>query len=91
MCDLFYAITRRSGEQEIILWFEQRLEQRKMVKMIVVWFPVQRSTDVKRSLSCRHFVGVRRSIEYVTNHRSSSCRDSELLEWCTVKQNDTDG
>lgn len=45
----FYAITCRPGDQEILVWFKQRLEQReKGVTMLAVWFPiVQRSTDVK--------------------------------------------
>ena len=43
---------------------------------------------MKRGSSFAIHVGVRKSIEYVTNHRSSN---GELLERCTVKQNTTAG
>lgn len=60
----------RAGDHTSV-WTAPRAKEKGVV-MIAVWFPVQGSTDVKRR-SCHQFVGVRRSIEYVTNHRSSSC------------------
>lgn len=86
----FYAITCRPGDQEILVWFKQRLEQReKGVTMLAVWFPiVQRSTDVKTDVLLPISCWRKKIHRYVTNHRTS---DGELLERCTAKQNATAG